>query len=555
MKGARLAAGFGAAVLLFVSLAAWAFASPVGAEPDADYHLARYYCAAGQAECGPEETPREGACYGMQPWVSAECSDWGSRTVPKTDGLLGGHYPPFYYAAMAPAVGDTIAQTTMAVRLGNSFLAVLLAGIAVALTAPALRWAVVASGLIAAIPLGVYFIASSSPSAWAMIGMAVIWGPLLTLLAPLTGSGAGWRYRQGTAITIARVAFVVFAAWFALAGRSEPQAFLPIAAAGLLMFSWPRKPLRRPSPQQWVGWATASVVVGLSVLFYVVYSLNYKGTGTSKLDAISRHGNATTPRYEDWDVVQRTINNILGFIGFPAQPGAGLGTYDVPVPGLAATAVVLAYLGAALLGLSALYGRKIAAIVVYAGGAVGLISWFWSIVGWEYFQPRYFMPLSFLFLGLLLVPRPDNYPSPAATPGAFGDTSGGTESGMQNPRRLGSNLQWAVLLAVLAVANSFIMLSTLLRFMRGVQYQDARSPLGQIAPQTNPMELANAAQPSWWWESLPVGPFGLWVIGSLAMAGTLALVWWAFLEPRVKATQSASVAPPIRDVEREPVAV
>ena len=41
----------------------------------------------------------------------------------------------------------------------------------------------------------------------------------------------------------------------------------------------------------------------------------------------------------------------------------------------------------------------------------------------------------------------------------------------------------------------------------------------------------------WWWTGFPVGPTGVWVVGALAFAGLLAVLW-----PRAAAEPSAALA-------------
>ena len=85
-----------APVLAFLALAAWAFASPVGAGPDDDYHLVSTWCANGgseQCEPGSESRNRDAAwgleaalCYAQHAERSAECQGevmptWADRLI------------------------------------------------------------------------------------------------------------------------------------------------------------------------------------------------------------------------------------------------------------------------------------------------------------------------------------------------------------------------------------------------------------------------------------------------------------------------------------------
>ncbi|MDQ1246332.1 MAG: hypothetical protein QG597_700, partial [Actinomycetota bacterium] len=93
-----------------------------------------------------------------------------------------------------------------------------------------------------------------------------------------------------------------------------------------------------------------------------------------------------------------------------------------------------------------------------------------------------------------------------------------------SPPQLGSALQLAAILAAAALANALALVSTMLRYLRGVQYQPTRDPLTPNAPIIGPGELRVLETPSWW-----LGPLAPWptaVVGALAFFGVTALVWW-----------------------------
>ena len=500
--------------LLWVALVSWSLASPVGAEPDSDYHLARLYCAAGQAECAGGGSSRDATCFSMRPEVSAECSDWGSRQLPATDGISDtGHYPPFFYPVMSVFVGETLADTTLMVRVANSTLTVLLVFASVWLSAPGLRNAVALAWLVASVPLGISLLTSLNPNAWAVLGIAAFWGPMLSFLSAPGGSGALWGPVASRRLQLGRALFVLACAALALAGRSETQVLIPIATIGVAMLSWPWIMPDSAHRRLWRRWSLAALLILFSVISFLVYS-------PDKVGAIGRYGRDETGSgrvdYEGLGVVQQVSNTIMGLLGVPWIPGAGLGTFDVPVPTVTTLLVVAAYGGAVIMGLAQMYGRKAAAIVTFSAAVFTLMAVLWSRVASEYFQPRYFLPVSFVFVGLVLLPRPD-----------WVDPDGWVARGAT--ARVGSPAQWAFVLGALAVANSAALLSMLLRYIRGVVFQLSRSPLAQNSPDINPDDLRAAARPSWWWEGLPVGPFGVWVVGTLAFAGAVALVWWLLI--------------------------
>ena len=530
------------AVLLFLSLAAWVVSSPVGSSPDDDYHLAMTYCAADAAEC-TDAGARVGYCFAMQPLVSADCSLTGTQTVPRAEGVVQGHYPPFYYAYASVFVGDTLATSTLHIRLANSLLAVAMALGSIALTARPLRRAVALSWLVVSVPMAMFFIASINPNSWSIIGIAALWGPLLSLLTAPGGGGATFGAGVSMRVALARIGFIVLAAFISVAGRTEGALFLPIIAVTLAVFAIPRHPLaERRSLARLVVPATPLV---LSILFLVLFAGSKAGVSPSGTAAPGE-------RYRGWNVVQHTVNSMLGHLGMPGIPGATLGIYDVPVPAIAAVAAVAAAGGVVLLGLGVMYGRKALALALYVSLVFALIAVLWSRVPWEYFQPRYFIPLAFVGVGLCLLPRPlvETYDRPLSRladgdevagdvvegdGGAFGE--GGFVEGDDGAFAEGAGhaadstpvitrLQLLVVVLAVAVANSATLMSTLIRYVRGVIAQPSRDPLNVLAPSIDPAELAGRNLPVWWPPQVLLGPLGVWIAGSLTFTGAVLLVWW-----------------------------
>ena len=493
------------AVLLFLSLAAWVVSSPVGSSPDDDYHLAMTYCAADAAEC-TDAGARVGYCFAMQPLVSADCSLTGTQTVPRAEGVVQGHYPPFYYAYASVFVGDTLATSTLHIRLANSLLAVAMALGSIALTARPLRRAVALSWLVVSVPMAMFFIASINPNSWSIVGIAALWGPLLSLLTAPGGGGATFGHGLGVRAAVARIVFIVLAAFISVAGRTEGALFLPIIAVTLAVFAIPRHPLsERRLLARLVVPATPLL---LSILFLVLFAGSKAGVTPSAAAASGEP-------YRGWNVVQHALNSMLGHLGMPGIPGATLGIYDVPVPAIAAVAAVAAAGGVVLLGLGVMYGRKALALALYVSLVFALIAVLWSRVPWEYYQPRYFIPLAFVGVGLCLLPRPTDGP-------LEGDEVEGDAAAVPVITRL----QLLVVVLAVAVANSATLMSTLIRYVRGVIAQPTRDPLNALAPSIDPAELAGRDLPVWWPPQVLLGPLGVWIAGSLTFTGAVLLVWW-----------------------------
>ena len=432
-------------------------------------------------------------------------------------------------------VGDTLATSTLHIRLANSLLAVAMALGSIALTARPLRRAVALSWLVVSVPMAMFFIASINPNSWSIIGIAALWGPLLSLLTAPGGGGATFGAGVSMRVALARIGFIVLAAFISVAGRTEGALFLPIIAVTLAVFAIPRHPLaERRSLARLVVPATPLV---LSILFLVLFAGSKAGVSPS---------GAAVPGepYRGWNVVQHTLNSMLGHLGIPGIPGATLGIYDVPVPAIAAVAAVAAAGGVVLLGLGVMYGRKALALALYVSLVFALIAVLWSRVPWEYYQPRYFIPLAFVGVGLCLLPRSlgETYDRPlsrladgdeVAGDAVDGDEVAFAEGGFAegtghaaDSAPVITRLQLLVVVLAVAVANSATLMSTLIRYVRGVIAQPSRDPLNVLAPSIDPAELAGRNLPVWWPPQVLLGPLGVWIAGSLTFTGAVLLVWW-----------------------------
>ena len=475
------------AVLAWLGLAAWAFASPTMSSPDDDYHLARIYCAAGAADCDVEGT-RTYPCFAWQATITGDCSPAagivspagfpkatepsGQLTVPPTVGISDTR-PELYEQVMARFVGATLDRTSSTVRLVNVTLAVLLALASVWLSAPRLRRAVALSWLITTIPLGLFMMSSVNAHAWTIMGVAALWGPLLSVL-------------QGNRVdrtAVLRTGFSGLAAVMALGSRSESPLYVVIAVAAIAILG-----LRRTGSQ---GHRRLSAgIVGGVVL---ISGLAFVALSWVRLDFLLAVP-SRNPDAGPWDLLMMGLDRLSAVV---VQPQ--LGWLDTSVP-LIATALVTAALGGAfLLGAGQMSRRKAAAAVLLGGACVALPV-VMAMRGDN--QPRYYLPLVIVLTGVMLVP-------------------------VRRDVVLPDRLQAGLMLMGLALANSLALLATLGRFI--VARPDA--PF-------SPGDLAAAATPGWW--AAPVPPAALWIIGTLSFLAALAGLWWV-LWPRSDTARSARV--------------
>ena len=177
-------------VLLAVSAAlawgAWAASSPAGSSPDDDFHLASIWCAGGAAQhaepgqvCATAHgkhtagsvsrvLPREvaqAACYRwlrLQPASCVRHIPPGNVAQVANDGL----YPGGYYAVMHRVVSGSVTTSVMWIRGLNIGLALIVFGLAFAVSETRSRAALALTlGLAFCTPLGLFFIPSTNPTA------------------------------------------------------------------------------------------------------------------------------------------------------------------------------------------------------------------------------------------------------------------------------------------------------------------------------------------------------------------------------------------------------
>lgn len=538
MSARRVAGVVGFALLLWLSIAAWALASPVGAAPDDDYHLANIYCAAGEATCTPEGK-RLFPCYAWSAQVTGDCTPagvplpqgdrgllatapLGAEPAPSTTGINVGWYPPLYYETASLLVQDTTAGTTLAVRLANTTLTVVLALVSVLLSRPAYRRAVAFGWLAASVPMGMFVAGSTNASAWAVAGIAAMWGPLLSVLTD----------NRFDRLTVGRLVFVQVAAIIALGSRSEPPIYI-----GILCVSLTLAVLRAPRQMTRQAWAllAAPAVLCLEALLAMAVFLPSK-TALQPDDPTS------------WTDDPFTILVTALSTPLEAVAGARLGWLDTPMPPIVNALAAGAFLGTVLLGLAVLGHRKAVALGSFVGFSLLFLVYLYATAdSTPGYQPRYFLPLLCVAAGLALLPRTADEalagkstgPVPPGGPRAGGDyplagveagsRAGASDGRSRRGRGLPTGVQAAVLLGMLVLANSAALNSNLNRYVFGGE--------GGLAP----LSALSAARPGWWWPNSALGPGGIWVLGSLAFAAACALVWW-LLRPRPAGSAESWVA-------------
>lgn len=469
-----------APILALLALTAWAFASPVGSSPDDDFHLASIWCAnsANTSAClpGPKAGERivpaaiknSSACYAHRPDVSAACTDRyfaeGSKpTVTTSRGDFENNYPPVYYATMSVLVGPNIPVSVLLMRILNI---VLLVAITTALFVllPVFRRPTLLWGwILTTVPLGLFLVASNNPSSWAITGIGSAWIALL-----------GYFETTGRRRIALGVLFGI-SALMAVGSRGDSALYLVLSVlvVGGITFSRERGYLLR---------AILPAVMAIAGVYFFLSSQQSSvaatGLGSTADAAASSAGGSATLFFKDFINVPQLWAGVFGTWG--------LGWLDTTLPSIVAFAGVVAFVGITFTGLTRLWWQKIVVVSVVLA-ALWLIPTYVLVKGHnevgQNVQPRYLLPLMVLFAGLLLLSR---------------DGKG---------FRLRRSQVIPVLIA-LGVAQSVALYFNLHRYIEGA----------------NGHGFNLDSNIKWWW-SIPIPPMVIWILGSVAFAALLGILF------------------------------
>jgi len=474
----RIKAVWFAPLFAAIAMVSWVFASPIGASPDDDYHLASIWCAngprAGLCLDDPNDpqsrlVPRDltnAPCYVADVNASAGCQDWAED--PPADhatnhGNWIGAYPPVYYAFMNIFVSHDIQASALAMRLFNTALFLAMT-VALALLLPRrLATPLVVGWTITMVPLSIFLITSNNPGSWALIGVGNSW---LAALGWYSASGRrAWALGALTFINVL----------IAAGARTDAAIYciIGLGIASVLAFEKTRAYARK------LILPLALACMALPFYFTSGYAAVAEGGLTGGIaDPASRDQMAVFA----YNVISipRLWTGIFGSWGNGWRMEEWPGYFTVEFATLAV------FIGLASLGLRRMFWQK-SAMAVALVATLYLLPLYILTVGLsvvsENVQPRYILPLVVVLGGLLVLTR------------------------SSQPLRVG---RWHIIPAIilLSVAQSLALHGNLRRYVTGFDAEHAR--------------LGSGAE--WWWSFLPVGPDAVWVIGSLAFAVTVTLL-------------------------------
>lgn len=466
---------------LFVFLVTWAFASPLGATPDENYHMASIWCAEGERDGAcvtnadetvfavPESLPMQ-VCYAFNPEIAATCQPeveliGTERYLVTKVGNFGeraGDYPGLFYSVMSQFVGPDVQRSILVMRVLNAAIFTGLVGVVYAFSSVRVRRALVATTAVTLVPLGAFLIPSINPSGWT-IGAAFL---LFFALYGVVHS------RSRTAIAVlAPTAVIAFT--MSVGSRADGSVY-----AGLAVFVATMLGLRSLRPTR----STLLRLVLPAVLLAVALKV-FLSVGSSAVQA-PQEGRTGT-----WPVVQIFLDvfqYIPGSLGWFA-----LGWGDTKMPTIVWVLVGAACAGVVFVGVAHLGRRRLATLLVAVGALLAVPTYIaaTSWVAGAALQARYIFPMVIIAVAVATLVT--------ETPGATTTRARGLT--LTVPQR------WLVAGAI-SIAGAVAIYINLRRYVTGVDVQKLR---------LTPAE--------WWWPGALVSPEMLCVVSAVALATVLVL--------------------------------
>lgn len=467
-RSGTLAKALGALSIL-VALAAWALASPVGASPDEDYHLASVWCGHGTRDGACEEGPDSAsrrvpaafyniACFAFEPQTSASCQGdvlaSSERLMVIARGNFTGDYPPVFYFFMSLFAGRDIVVSAAVMRLVNAVLFVAMIAATYIASPPRLRRPLLGGIAVTVVPLSMFIVPSINPSSWAVLSAATL---LVSVLGYMTTDERGRRLVLGGLAALSLL--------FGAGARADAAVYAVVAIAAALV-------LTVRSGTRHIRRAIYPVVLA------IIAGVSFLSSGQSGAIEGGQSQGLTLAR-----VVHLLIDVPSLWAGCLGT--WGLGWVDTPMPALVWVATIGIFAGVVFVAIAGMDRRRALALGL-VGAAVWLVPAYLQYlsgvpVGFDV-QPRYILPL-LIVLAVTALVRLDG--------AVF---------------RLTQGQRWIFVLA-LSVANAVALHTNLRRYITGIDVES----------------LNLNAHKEWWW-GLPISPLGVWALGALAFAVGLAIL-------------------------------
>jgi hypothetical protein len=463
-----------AIVSSILAISSWAVSSPIGSSPDDDFHLPSIWCGQGVREGLCQEDIRDGwyqipyttmgnsACFAFDKDASGDCDYDNSLAAQFHLNLASNLYPPVYYWVMSWMASPDIPSATISIRIFNGILTVLVISLLLFALPPPQRRAPLLALILTSVPLTIFLMGSTNPSAWSYLG-------LLTFLTAFLGFLS--EVRKKPKITLGLIAGLGLL--MAVGSRADAAPF----AAFATVLAWTLvTPLARKSITNAVS----------AILIIVAVALMYLrgGTAASVVSGVGLElpqGDRPTPSF--FGNLSRLPDLWAGVFGTWE-----LGWLDTPMPAIVWFFALGIYTAVIFSAVKFFDLRQAMAFTLTIVGLVFVPMYILMSNGLsvgEQVQPRYLLPLV-VFAVFTALYR----------------TKG--DSGLV--LSLG---QLSIAGGALAIANAVALHTNLRRYLTGLDERGMNLDVGI----------------EWWWDSSPLSPNFVFIVGASSFALFLFSVW------------------------------
>jgi hypothetical protein len=233
--------------LLFLLGLSWAFASPIGSAADDHFHLSSIWCAKGENNLcnnGPNEDTQLVArvlaawppCYVKWPSSFKSASCLSEIELPlqliEIDKVYlnsPGNYPPLFYEVMKIFAGDNPYSSIQIMRIINTVIASFLLFLALLVSPFIVKRALIISWGIVVIPVGIFYIASTNPTSWAISSLGTFWAFILAII---------YQRKRNNKLLLVAIIGASITLLLSLGSRSDSVVYLTISLIAIFIITF-----------------------------------------------------------------------------------------------------------------------------------------------------------------------------------------------------------------------------------------------------------------------------------------------------------------------------
>lgn len=409
------------AVVLILLGVTWSIAAPIGSSADDDFHATNIWCAWGQNELclnnddGTVQVPQilvKSNCYvGFPSDVGAGCLNQLDNQLVTTARVSKdqNYYSPLFYRTLRVFAGANIDLSIHLMRLFNIILAAGLLFWAMAVASTRIRRALLLSWGLALVPIGIFFIASTNPSAWLIPAIGTYWAFLATWL----NSNHVSRERR-----ILTLAGLFTALLLSLGARSDGFIYICVVTVAILI--WNFRVVTHP--KNWVRVLSLGIAVAIPVAISMYLFFNRYSEIEFTAPAAQTSTDQPNPFAKTVVEFPAFIMGLLGAQG--PQSGLstgganrflegystagfyyGIGWMDFNLPSLVGILSGLATFGVIFVAMKRYGAWQVAGILITTLSVVALVMWMRAAVNYQnvvQIQPRYIFPIFLASIGIAL---------------------------------------------------------------------------------------------------------------------------------------------------------